>query len=60
MAHQIYVKDFNDLQIQWVWNKKKQKAVLNSTNPKTGEVKSYSITKKIAEILVKHGMSSGS
>lgn len=60
MAHQV--KDLEDLQIQiqWQWKGQKKKAVLNSFDPQTRETKSYPVSTKIAEVLIKHGMSSGS
>lgn len=53
MAH--VVKDLDDVMVKWVY----EKAYLVSIDPETGEVTSLPISKKVAEFLIDHGMSSG-
>ncbi len=58
MAH--LVKDMNDLHIQWHYAEKKY-ATLQSLDPDTNEIlEDVPISIKVAELLIEHGVDSGS
>lgn len=58
MAH--LVKDLEDIQVQWTYKDGGRSAELISIDPETGDIESVKISTKAAEMLVEHGMSSGS